>query len=544
MTKEPQVIRIESILGGQSPTTHFAHEDQFRASMSIDPAQPISDTSTDYLGIKASGLLRPVGTSEIDASKIGSIPLWIIPQPKSGDVFIYDFQGSVYSIESTSFATITGLGDLNDGGSSFGNGAAYSDNYVYFSRATTIARYGPLDGTPAFTDDYWTGTLSKAALSNQTYPTTLQTSVSLPNHYLHRHSDGRLYIADVVDNQGTIHFIKTTKTTVEGDTDDGSTYDAVHVGYGLWPTAIESYGSSLAIAFYEGSSSFVRQARAKIAFWDTTADNVNQITWVEFPDTVISAMKNVNGVLYVVSGNTQGRGFRLSRFVGGYTFEEVFYFEDGSPTYPGALDGDSERLLFGSFTYIPLTSSSAPATGIVYSLGLQNSNLSKGIFGVLTAPNVSVGNNSVAITALSLVDNYNFAQATPLVGFYNGGAPGAGNVGLAKQSTTYSSNHIYWWSQMYRIGQPFKITKIRIPLAQAMAANMAITAKIFTDDGAGTTHTLTTIDNTNYSGKKNIVIRPENLTGDHNFWLELNWTGSALCVVGLPITIEYEFVND
>lgn len=108
----------------------------------------------------------------------------------------------------------------------------------------------------------------------------------------------------------------------------------------------------------------------------------------------------------------------------------------------------------------------------------------------------------------------------------------------------YSIFPQFFNSQVYKIGQPFKITKIRIVLTQAIAANMIITPTIYTDDGGGTSYTLTTINNTNYSGKKNIVIKPDGLTGEHNFWLELKWSGSELCVVGLPITIEYELLDD
>jgi hypothetical protein len=80
-------------------------------------------------------------------------------------------------------------------------------------------------------------------------------------------------------------------------------------------------------------------------------------------------------------------------------------------------------------------------------------------------------------------------------------------------------------------------------MAQAIAANMIVTPKVYVDESSSGT-ALSTINNTNYPSKKNIVIRPENLTGEHSFILELRWTGSALCTVGLPITIEYEVIDD
>lgn len=537
MANKTQTIRIESILGGHAPTTHFAASNQFRSSVGIDPAQPLTDSSVGY-GYVSSGLLRPVPVSKISGSVISNPPLWIVPNPKNNIVYVYDSAGSVYSISETS-NTATAVGDLNDGGTATGNGAAYYDNYAYFSRSTTIARYGPLDGSPSFTDDFWSGTLGLTALTNTTYPSEYFLTFPYANHILHRHSDGKLYIADVVGNQGTIHFIKTSKTTIEGDTNDGSTYAKLQVGYGLWPTAMESYGSNLVIAFYEGATgTHVPKQRAKIAFWDTTSDKVSQITWNEFPDQVITGLKNINGVLYVVSGHIQIQGFRLSRYVGGYTFEEVFVSETGEPPLQGAIDGDSNRVLFGSFL-----ENSTNAHSAVFSYGLQKASLGHGVFAVQG----TTGSTSATATALSLAFNRQPGFNYPLVGWTSGYNDGEKN-GVDYQSMTYNNSVPVWWSQTYRIGQPFKITKIRIPLAQAVATNMTVTPKIYVDDDTTTSYTLTAINNTNYPGEKNILFRSDAnskpITGKHNFWLELVWSGSALCTVGLPITIEYEFIDD
>ena len=547
MEDKTLTIKIESILGGHSPMTHFGRADQFRSSLGIDPGMPIDD-SVSVLGGLPSGLLRPVAVS--GSGTTVAAPMWLIGTPKVATlIYVYDYAGSVYTVPSNS-TTITGLTDLNDAGTATGNGAAYYDNYVYFARDTTIARYGPLDGSAAFIDDYWVGTLGKTALVNTTYPTDLQFSLKLPNHYLHRHSDGKLYIADVVDNKGTIHYIATSKATVEGDTDNGSTYNKVQVGYGLWPTCIESYGSDLAVAFTEivVTANEVRATRAKVAFWDTTSQNVNKITWVEFPDEIITAMKNVNGVLYLTSGNQGSKGFRLSRFVGGYTFEQVAFISHAISPFPGAIDGESNRLVFGAYSNVPETG------GSIYSYGLGGLSV-QGTFNILSARGYD-GDNSITaqsclisalknLTSASVLGENNFIMGTS-----RGVASSYHGIVLPSSfgSTGYDNAPSVFWSQLFRIGQPFKIKKIRIPLAQAIATNMIVTPKIYTDDGAGTTYTLTAINNTNDPGAFNAVRRSgssgETMTGKHNFWLELRWTGSVLCVVGLPITIEYELIDD
>lgn len=539
-----RVIRIESILGGHSPTTHFSAPNQFRGSLGIDPALPFNDnfdsTSGAAEAMGASGLLRPVSCKNFGSTAVfASYPLWILDTPKLSVYYAYDALGSVYSLDSQDYS-VTGLGDLNDAGSAKGEGAAYYDNYVYFSRSTTVARYGPLDGTPAFTDDYWVNTLSKTRLTdNVDFPADRVNTNKYPQHFLHRHSDGRLYIADVVGNQGTIHFIQTTKTTVEGDTNNGSTYNKLTVGYGLYPMAMESYGSDLAIAFVEGrgGQGSGAQTKAKIAFWDTTSTNVNKITWVEFPDSVITAMKNINGILYVFSGDSSAGGYRITRFVGGYTFEEVYFSYTGEPPFPGAVDGDSNRLLFGSYTNLPENA------GSVYSYGLKR-NLGRGIFSVFrTTSNANITSLKVIRSGQPNGSLFDLSANNFLVGNTLSGTNGALD---APDFASYQYAPSMWWSQTYKIGQPFKITKIRINLSTAIGANTIITPKIYVDDNIPSTTptTLTVINNTNYPSKQNIVIRPENLTGNYAFWLELKWTGSALAVVTLPITIEYELIDD
>lgn len=528
-----QKIVIDNILGGHAPTTHFAGEGQFRSSIGIDPAQPISDSSTDNMATLASGLLRPVPVEKFSGSIISASPLWILPNPKDSNTYVYDAGGKVYSVSST-FNGATALSSLSPAA---GEGAAYYDNYMYFAKGNDVARYGPMDSSVSartWNTIYWTSTLSATALDNSgNYPSDSGINLRYPAHVMHRHSDNKLYIGDVsASNEGILNYIKTSRTSREGDTNNGSTYGALKFPYGLWPMAIESYGTDLAIALYEGTNTNIRNSSAKIAFWDTTSTSYNKIVYVEFPDPLITALKNVNGVLYVISGNIRKDGFRVSRFVGGYTIEEIGYFETGLPCFPGAVEGTAQRLLFGSFTYVPET------VGSLYSLGLQKSSLSQGLFNVMSS-------NGTLVTAVSLAESNILGFNVPIIGWRD--LPN-GLYGLDIQGSTYSNKASVWWSSMYRVGQPFQIKKIRIPLAQTMAANMTVTAKVYTDDGAGTTWTYPTINNTNFPSARNIVLRSDasnNIpSGQHNFWLELRWTGSALCTVGLPITIEIETLDD
>jgi hypothetical protein len=540
-------IRIESILGGHSPTTHFSRPDQFRGSSGINPALGVSDSQSST-SVFASGLIRPAFSKLRSSSTLTSKAIYMLPNPKDGNIYVLDSAASVYTFDFTG-TTLTALSDAGTM-TSAGRGAAYYDNYMYFANNTAITRYGPLNGSPGFVGDYWTGTLAKPALNNVSYGNVNDgdTATALPNHHMHRHSDGRLYICDVsTDNLGMLHYIATTKTTVEGDTDAGSQYQALTFGYGLYPICLETYGQYLAIALIEMNSGAFSRNKAKIAFWDTTSQNFNNITWVEFPDEKITALKNINGVLYVFScaigaaSGSAGGGYRITRFVGGFSFEEVFFSEDGYSPPQGAVDGGSAQLVYGSYSLVP---ESGPR---VMSLGLQKKSVSSnGLFSILRGTYVGKAIVTALTKGVDIAGAYGLGNMSPFFAWSNGSAGGTNN-GIDTYSAGGSNTSIpIWWSQIYKIGSNFRITKITIPLPTGVDSNATVTPTIYVDDDATSAKILTAINATNYAaGKKLIVIKPENLTGKYNFWLEFRWTTSqtGFCPIGLPISIEYELVD-
>lgn len=540
------VIKIESILGGIAPMTHFARKDQFRYGIGIDPALPFNDPTGNSGNEGACGLLRPTAFTTIATAFAGAVK-WMIQNPKDNNTYLYDTTGSTYTQNGI---TVTALNDAGAMVNASGNGSDYYDNFIYFAKDTTIARYGPLDGTPTFDSDFWVTTLGKLALNNTSYP-AIQTITGstkdrvLPNHVMHRHADGKLYFADVTNNQGQVHYIRTTKGTVEGDTDNGSTYGALTLGFGFYITAIESYGTNLVLAVFEGGATVNANSRgkAKLIFWDTLSQNFNTILQEEFPDTLITGLKNINGVLYIVSashtfpsGGGATPGFRVSRYVGGYTIKEIGYFEHGYPCYPGALEGTANRLLIGSSSDFLYNS------GCVYSLGLQESALGPGLFNIMqTQQGISV------VTALCMSTDSDLLKSHPMVAW----SSLVGGKGLDSPSTTYNNalNPQQWQSQMYRVGRPFRISTIRIPFAQAMAANMILKVTIFTDDGSanytGATFGLPTLNNTVLPNDERYAnLKVTGVEGYHNFYIDLKWTGSALLTVNLPIEINFEVIQD
>lgn len=547
-------IKIESILGGQSAFTHYAADDEFADSFGIDPSIRIDDSingSTGSASVAPTGLLRPSTLTVVNpVTSVAAAAnfLWIEQAPSDGGVWAYMSTGSAYTLNTTSQArSFTALSDTGALSNSSGNGMSYYDGYIYFAKDTDIARYNISSG--AWDGSYWQGTLSKAALTNTSYPGN---SVNvLPNHVMHRHSDGKLYIADVSGGNGVIHVISTSSGT-----DNGSTFAKLTFGSGLWPTAIESYGSSLAIALYEGPSPSLgavkHPKRAKLAFWDTISQNFNLITWVEFPDELITGIKNVDGTLYIASTSASAQygnpGVRISEYIGGYSVRDVAIRPDLISPLMGGMDGDSNRLVIATATYGPLNSGAPRACLYSFGLGLAGTT-GRGfnLGGSLDTDTTSYG------AALLLSGELG---STARKGFYFSYYSGTTinciitNSAIIGGQTNYSLYTRKIKFREFNIGQPFKITKIRFPFAQAVGSNSIVTPIIYTDKGAGTTYTggtapgLAIINSSNYLNRRSVVMRPQNLTGDHTMQLELQWTGTALFVMSLPIIIEYELLDD
>ena len=509
------IIKIENILGGRSNLQNFSTSGQFDSSIAIDPNLPATDSS-----IRNSGYLRPVSMSKFSGSEITGVPLWFVSNPKTTSTYLYANDGKVHTVTNTlSMGTALNSGTALT--SSSGNGASYYDNYAYFAKNTDIARYGPLNGSPTLTQTYWSSTLSLTAPTNTTYPTLR--GVQIPNHPMHRHVDNKLYFGDVnSSNQGILNYIKTTKTSVEGDTNNGSTYQALNFSYGQYPTCIESYGTDLAIGLIEQSettSPVTIQKNAKISFWDTTSVSYNKIIDKELPDPFITAMKNVNGILFVWTGNANG-GVRLLKFVGGYSFIEVAYLEEGVPPMQGAVDHDFERLYWGGYTTYP------ESFAVMYALDIVSNALQ------CVAKSTSSGATQNT-TAVKFITQTNMTDGIPVIGWSDGTSKG-----LDSRSTTYGVS--VFRSQKFRVGGKGQITKISIPLCQAVSSNMTLIPTIYTDNLTSST-SLTTINNTNYpNSDKLIVIRPLSLSFNYDFILELRWSGTALLTVALPITVEIE----
>ncbi|MCK9370798.1 hypothetical protein M0R04_12885 [Candidatus Dojkabacteria bacterium] len=514
-------ITIESILDGWQVSEYFGGAGQFLDSVAIDPDMPKDDSS-----VKPSGMLRPTSMAKFSGTEITGVPLWFVTNPKTNSTYLYANDGKVHTI-TNGLIMGTALNSGNALTTASGNGAAYYDNAIYFATNVNITKYSPLNGSASLNQTYWGTTLSLTALTNTTYPTI--NGVLMPNHVMCYHeASNKLFFADVkTSNEGIISFIKTTKTSVEGDTNDGSTYAALTLGYGEYVTCIEDYGDLIAFGFVEGTDTDIRQVPAQISFWDTTSTALDKIICVSLHDPLVTALKNVNGQLYVFSGYAKG-GCRVSIFAGGYTLQEIAWLPDVYPPISqGAVDHILNRVVFGTNTVTPEASAS------VFSVGAKERNFPLGIHNILRASGTGA---NPWVTAVKYLSTSSGKITQPVIGFDDDTSKG-----LDKISTTYGDYNV-WRSGMFRISDRFKINKIGLRLADAVAANMTLVVKAYYNDGDSNA-TLATINNADYTGERNVDIYPQELM-ENNFYLQLEWTGSALMTVSLPITIQVETLDD
>lgn len=546
MARNVQTIRIESINGGISTYEFVAQEDQYNAGYGIN----IDDNRVGPTTIS------PTQPTEVTGSTtLTSVPVWMQGSPKGDtDIFVYDAKGSVYTYDQSN--TVTGIGDLNDGGTAEGNGMAYYDNYMYFARSTTVARYGPLNGTPTFTDDFWVSTLGKTALRD--WPTEYHNSgyseVQFPNHVMHRHKDGRLYFADVVDGQGVIHFIKTSKTTVQGDTDDGSTYGALYLPYGYGVTDIESFGDDLVISAIEGNLDSpqgkynydrVYEGRAAMFFWDTTSDQYYKIIQDEFPDNHITALDNANGVLYTFSrpsfGAVEPSGVRVMRYLGGESFEQIAYQENTNSPLPGATATLLNQLLFGS----QVTSGGA----CVWAIGSQNQPLSNSLH-IVSGARKSTG----TVTALIPEDAGAPWSQEIFFAYSNNDSDASGTIEHFGGSTslwdtdlrTTTSPNAYWNSNWFTVGRRFYVKEVRFFCPSVIVSGTDLRIYLKKDRLTNSETLIDTITNEkNFNPDYfHFNIRPDSFICSNSFQLVFKWFGSRGVSIALPIEIDYEVIND
>lgn len=521
-----QEYQIKSVLGGQAGTYYLGAEDEYQVSLGVDTDLPVGSQT------KTSGMLVPSRYEKFSGTEFTGSPMFILPNNKTANTVIYASDGKLHSFDSalamrTTDEAGTALPITITGGA--GNGGVFYNNFYYLAEATDISQYGGMDqgASIAKTENVWTGAkFGLSALTNTTYP-SIQ-GVPIPNHPMHVHTDNSNYIGDVVAGQGVIHRMNTKKVTIEGDTNGTvvpSAFNALDLPFGFYPTDIESYGTDLVIAAIRTTNATINQGAAALFFWDPT----NTDTFyrqVSLPDPLVTALLNVNGVLYLWTGNSVS-GVRLSRYIGGETISEVSYEEDSLPPFAGAVDAIGSRIVFGDKSTYPES-----AAGVM-AYGSKDDSLPKGVQNIIRSTSTGATQN---VTSVRYVQQSSYVTPKLVVGWRDDSAKG-----LDKYSTTATYNSV-WRSKPFNVNKWFLLKKLVIPFAAAVDANTSVTVKVYMDDGSSST-TLLAINNTNYPNKRRVIYSAGDLVnavGFNNFFIEINWDGTTEMPVLMPIDIEVE----
>lgn len=506
-----------------SPSRYFGVDGTFDQSIAIDPDFPILGSA-----IRTSGFAVPIGMAVFSSSNVTSQVVSIINNPKNTLTYVVLTNGRLISYDSA-LANETLVGTVAGG---VAISAVYYNNYIYIFTGTNVSRYGPLNNSPSLVDTVWTGSTlgSLTALTNTTYPTF--SSASMPNHIGKVHGDNSLYFTDFINGQGLIHRINTKKVTDEGDTNGTtvlSAYNVLDLPFGFYPTAIESMGTLLIILGNYSSDTTINQGKSALIIWNPT----NTVTFSDGPiylaDPLGTALLNVNGLIYIWSGNAQN-GFRLSKYLGGESVQDVALFEEGFPPLATAVDAIGNKIIWGGSTTTPST------TACVWSYGSKDSRLPNGVQNIIKT--TSAGTTPI-VTALKYTQQSSNIQPKAIVAWRDGTTRG-----IDQWSATGTLASYLRWT--FNIGQKFNIMRIRIPFGGAVAANTTITPKIWFDD-LSSSASPTVINNTNFSGSRHIIYKTPELkdyVGKNNFTLEFVWTGTNPLPIAFPIEILIDRLTD
>lgn len=518
-------VQITGVTGGLSSSPYLFSKGQFLNAVGIDPDTALTDDANDFL---ASGVLRPTAFADFSGANVTGTAKWITTNPKNSKIYALLDNGRFVSYDSD-FTNETLIATAS---TCTGNGLAYYNNYIYVFRNTDVDRYGPLDGTPSYSTGVWTGATlgSQTALNNTTYP-TMRDSVTMPNHVAFVHSDGALYFCDFVNGQGVIHKIKTSKTTDEGDTNNGSSYNVLDLPFGYYPTCITNLGTSLVIGAIQTTNSTIIQGKASLFTWNAIASSFS--AQIPISDPIVSAVENANGFVYVFSGGLSDNGYRVGYIAGSSTVKGIYTSSDGHAPLAGALDASGDKLYWGTTKKV-MTTSTPEYYGVVISLNSKHPRLPLGLQ-VPAKASFSATSSNGAVASVKIVQQDSLSFQKPIFGWKSGSS-----YGIDKQSTTYGTSIFH--APTVQVGRKHIIRSIRLNLAQAVAANMTITATVFTDNFSGSsTGSTRTINNTNYANSERVIEwKDVDINVVNNFVLELRWSGTALAPIMLPITMEVE----
>lgn len=521
MAKKVQIITIDSILGGFSPTFTLSGSDQYLDGIGIDPEG--IGSSGGITGKSLGGIMPTFGSAILSNSTLGEAPMWITGSPNTTGVFVYGSGGTMHALGNVGFGPVDG--GVVKPASGAGNGMVAYNDYIYLATPTDIYRYGRVSQTAPTLASWWVTGLTNSALVNSDYPATR--SVTYPNHVLHFHNDGRVYVADY-DNAtgdsphgGLIHWFKTSTDGTGGT----SAFSALVLPPNFMPTALETYGTDLAIlcspqASYS-SGSIPKTGNSALFLWDTISQNYYR--HVPIKEALATAMKVKNGEIFILAGNMDA-SVKLMKYLGGESFQTLATIYDGSPPPQCAVEIFGDMIGWGGHVTTPLA-----AAGL-FTYGSRSGQLKPSLHMPMRIRDTS--NTFPIVSSVKSIERTNY----PWIGWRTDATTTYGLDRITNGGTQASR----WRTKVFNIGKEFIIRRIRIPLTNAISAGDSIVSTVYIDTEAKTSG-LRTINSTNFPNSERLIdLNSLNITGYSNFYIDFAFSGTNQKGFSFPITIELE----
>lgn len=159
-------IQIDTIYNGQSPSYLIGGD--YLSALAIDP-----DANVSPIINKISGAISP--TSHESFLELDGNPLWIKPNPKNDNTFVYTDTGKLYKYDKD-FNTVGSTGTLTN---SKGNGLTYYNGFYYAFKDTDLDRI-TVDGD--ITENYLSTIKSNIDIYNPRSTSQDETSIGGSNN--------------------------------------------------------------------------------------------------------------------------------------------------------------------------------------------------------------------------------------------------------------------------------------------------------------------------------------------------------------------------
>ena len=441
---------------------------------------------------------------------------WTVPYFSTTGTYTYfalDNSNKVY--KSTDGGRTWSVVTHTGASSGHGNGMAIWKDYLFVAGDDRIDVYGPLSGTPSWTNDF------KGLNGN---PTAHQVEISW-HPMLASSQDNILYIGDL--------FQLASLQEVSGKTfnpGDNSTFTwnptalSIPMVYSI--RCLTELRQNILIGTYQGYRP-VDSKKAAIFPWNRSGTSAYMS--FDYPIIIyecgIHAMKNIDDQVYIVAGN-EGKLFKLTESNLTYLGKPPIDLRDGFiEVYPDAIESIRGRVFVGY--------SSSDSSPLSFIPGIYSYDQNSGKFNIENlVSNLAISN--VVIGSLCYNGGY-YSGESFLVGWKSGSGTGAKyGIDSVNSWTYYSPYTSYFETQLFQVGsvlEPANYSQVEIQLSKPLVSGDGIRIRMRKDldtpfgTGNNDSDILATITSDNY--KSASILAPCRITGVSQFQLRVEFKGSA-----------------